>query len=82
MLDESSDPLEDHEYPDDYGAEDDVTVPCPECGVEIYDDAEQCPHCGQYVVYSGSSHVWTGRPIWWIVLGLLGIFTAIYVLAM
>jgi len=35
------------EEPDD--ASDDDLLPCPECGAEIFDDAEQCPHCGWYV---------------------------------
>jgi predicted nucleic acid-binding Zn ribbon protein len=25
------------------------TAACPNCGAEIYDDAEKCPKCGQYV---------------------------------
>lgn len=24
----------------------DVTRPCPNCGKSVYDDAEQCYHCG------------------------------------
>ena len=27
-------------------------VPCPECGRLIYEDTQQCPHCGQWVVVS------------------------------
>ena len=26
------------------------TLPCPVCGREIYEHADQCPHCGQYIV--------------------------------
>ena len=25
------------------------TVPCPRCGADVYEDAEQCPACGDYV---------------------------------
>ena len=42
-------PLEDREYPDpDEDDDSDDLVACPSCKEWIYDDAEQCPHCGQY----------------------------------
>ena len=51
-LDEG-DELEDREYPDephdDSWDEDDVTVRCPDCGADVYEDALQCPECGWYV---------------------------------
>lgn len=72
--DESFDEYSD-EFPEDEEAE---TLPCPHCRAEIYEDAEQCPHCGEYVTHSTS--VWAGRPWWWIVLGLLGIVAVIFVL--
>jgi uncharacterized paraquat-inducible protein A len=25
------------------------TVPCPHCGRDVYEDAERCPSCGQYL---------------------------------
>ncbi|HEX8202018.1 MAG TPA: zinc-ribbon domain-containing protein [Isosphaeraceae bacterium] len=59
---------------DDWTLEDDSdssdVVPCPECGAEVYEDAEQCPACGQYIILSTSP--WRGRPLWWILLGLAG----------
>ncbi len=30
--------------------DDDATDPCPECGVEVYSDADQCPECGYWFV--------------------------------
>ncbi|MBI2920713.1 MAG: zinc-ribbon domain-containing protein [Planctomycetes bacterium] len=42
--------------------ESDVTQPCPECGREIYDDAERCPHCGHYVTREEGSG--PGWPLW------------------
>lgn len=59
--------------------EDDYTVECPECGADVYDDVDQCPACGNYIVHSTS--VWSGRPTWWIVLGILGILAMIFALA-
>ncbi len=55
------------------------TVPCPECGAEIYEDAVRCPVCGAYVTHTTSP--WVGRPVWWIVLALFGILATILVLA-
>jgi hypothetical protein len=65
-------PWRDEEYPEPDPDEDsDETVPCPECGALIYEDASQCPHCSTYI--SPSTSVWQGRSLLWIALGLLGI---------
>jgi uncharacterized membrane protein YvbJ len=29
--------------------DDDATVPCPACGADLFDDADQCPHCGHWI---------------------------------
>jgi hypothetical protein len=55
------------------------TVPCPQCRAQVYEDAVQCPACGTYITHQ--SHAWSGRPVWWIVLGLLGVLAAIAGLA-
>lgn len=34
----------------DAGDEAVQTLPCPRCGGEIYEDADRCPRCGEYVV--------------------------------
>jgi len=34
----------------EFDNEEEDTVPCPYCGVDIYDDAEVCPHCGSYIM--------------------------------
>ena len=60
---------------DDDSAE---VIPCPNCGVEIYEESEQCPACGLYVV--ASVNPWQGRPTWWILLGLMGIIAVVLVL--
>lgn len=57
---------------DDYDFDDESdTEPCPECGEEIYEDSDQCPKCGADVALG--SNVWSGRPWWWKLLGILGI---------
>ena len=73
------DDWDNEDWPDDEGGES-LTIPCPACRVDIYEDSEQCPHCGEYVVRSTS--VWDGRPNWWIVLGGLGILATIFALAL
>lgn len=70
------DPTDDGLEDDDDESLDDATMPCPSCGAEIYDDAEQCSVCGEYVISSTSP--WTGKPWWWICLGLIGVLTVLY----
>jgi endogenous inhibitor of DNA gyrase (YacG/DUF329 family) len=77
------DELRDDEYPDqeDFDDEDELTlaVPCPNCGADVYEDAPQCPTCGEYVDRNVSALA--GRPLWWIVLGILGIAAVVVVLS-
>ncbi|MBN2473078.1 MAG: zinc-ribbon domain-containing protein [Pirellulales bacterium] len=76
----SDDGLRDSEFPDDeFDDEISETVPCPQCGADVYEDAVQCPACGTYITHE--ANVWSGRPAWWIVLGLLGILAVILTLA-
>jgi len=80
-FDDRDDPIEDHEFPEPDSWDDaPPTAPCPQCGSEIYDDAEQCPVCGDYLL--ADRNVWTGRTWWWVVLGLLGIATTTLALAL
>jgi hypothetical protein len=53
-------------------------VICPECRAEIYEEAEQCPECGAYVIHS--SHPFDNWHPAWLALGLLGILTLICML--
>ena len=81
-FDGPNDELDEDEFPDEDEFDDDssLTVACPDCGAEIYEDAVQCPVCGSYVTH-GARHAWLGRPIWWIAVGLLGVLTTILALA-
>ncbi len=83
----SSDSLEDWEYPDepdepDEDDEDDdsITLPCPACGTDVYEDAEQCPVCGEFIVFNNSP--WQGRSLVWVILGTLGIVATILALSL
>ena len=72
------DPLDDDEFDD--GEEDDLEsslIECPKCGVDIYEDAVRCPLCGEYITRTHS--IWQGKPLWWKVIGLLGIIAIIFI---
>jgi len=53
---------------------DDTTIPCPECGREIYDDTPRCPHCGSYL--GGDDFQRSRRPAWWLLFGVLAALAA------
>jgi hypothetical protein len=65
----NDDDLDDEDYAgfDTSGEDDDPTMPCPHCGEDVYDDAEQCPACGQYLTREGAPAA--TRP-WWILIGV------------
>ena len=67
----------DDEEDDEDEDEDEETavLACPSCGGEVYEDAERCPLCGDYIVRR--LRAWEGRPTWWIVIGLVGIVAVI-----
>jgi hypothetical protein len=61
----------DHEGPDsvDIADEDDdqdLLTPCPHCRNMMYDDAERCPNCGEWVNSPGNARL----PLWAILTAL------------
>ena len=79
-FEEPDDELNDWEYPDEDDGDDlSETRPCRYCGADVYEDAEQCPVCGQYLP-ADARNLWTGRSAWWILLGLLGMGALLWVL--
>lgn len=69
-------------YGDDYGDDDIETVPCPDCGGEVYEDAVHCPHCGEFIDWRAARSIFDGRPNWWVGLGVLGLVATILTLAL
>jgi len=69
--------LLDREFPEEDESDDGLseTVPCTQCGAEVYEDAVQCPACGAYL--SHDTHPWSRRASWRIILVLSGILAAI-----
>ncbi|MEN6494334.1 MAG: zinc-ribbon domain-containing protein [Thermoguttaceae bacterium] len=79
-MQESDDDFNEDESPDEDVDDDPTeTVPCPSCGADVYEDAEQCPYCGTYITSQTSP--WAGRSVWWIVLAVLGLLATILVLS-
>jgi hypothetical protein len=71
-----------NENPDDdwqadvpYDDDEPDELPCPNCDALIAEDSVRCPICGEYVTWD--TRAWTGKPWWWIVLGLAGIMAFI-----
>jgi endogenous inhibitor of DNA gyrase (YacG/DUF329 family) len=77
--DQPDDAWDDESYADEDSRHLTETVPCPHCGADIYEDAVRCPACGTYVTHTTSP--WVGRPVWWIVLALLGVLATVCALA-
>lgn len=78
---------------DDFGDDDEVdTIPCPECGADVYEEADSCPVCGCYLhhgVYAGGHYPWYtfGGALaewspFWLFLAMAGVIGVIFVLMM
>lgn len=81
MYDDEYDDDFDDDFRDEYGDETSAdTIPCSNCGTDVYEESEQCPVCGEYII-RGSS-VYSGMPGWWIVLGALGILATTFALVL
>ncbi|HEV8002360.1 MAG TPA: hypothetical protein VGP63_20890 [Planctomycetaceae bacterium] len=65
---------DDDDDAEDY-ADEPATIPCPHCGAEVFDDAEQCPACGSWFVRD--RRPLTGRPSWFVVLGFVGVLIVV-----
>ena len=69
----------DDEYPDEADSDDETaTARCPQCGAEVYEDAEYCPACDSYI--TPGDNALSNKPLWWILLGLAGIVAALLAL--
>ncbi len=68
-LREEDDDLREYEFPEP-DDEEDSTYPCPYCRTPIFDEAEQCPKCGNYISREDEPDGLAVRP-WWIIVGLI-----------
>lgn len=63
--DASEDPVDEDES--------EPTMPCPGCGKEIYEEADACPYCGEYLADSDRQS--PAKP-WWVWLTVILLLTA------
>jgi predicted nucleic acid-binding Zn ribbon protein len=79
---QEDDDLDETEGPDEFdrGSDDgpSVTIPCPNCGQDVYEDAERCPHCAEYITAAASP----GRPTWLIIAAVLALLGVLFWLAL
>jgi hypothetical protein len=68
---DDKDELDSREWPepDPDGEQEEVvdTAPCPFCSADIYENAECCPHCRNYLFYDGST---LNQKPWWLLGGV------------
>lgn len=60
---------------EEHDTEEDDVIPCPACHREVYELAERCPHCGEYITlgdqpWAYQSHA-RRRLIKWVLLLML-----------
>ena len=56
---------DDHD-PVDSDDDDASTYPCPACGRQIYEEADACPYCGEYLNFGGTLGF---KYPWWVYAG-------------
>jgi hypothetical protein len=59
--DRDDDPIDD--------LEEEPTYPCPGCGVQVYEEADACPYCGEYLAWDDPHLADGGGKPWWVWLG-------------
>jgi RNA polymerase subunit RPABC4/transcription elongation factor Spt4 len=59
--------LDDEDLAED--ADEETAIPCPHCGEDVYDDTEQCPTCGTWLLRHGRAA--TGWRNWFVVTGVV-----------
>jgi hypothetical protein len=64
----------DDEWQPDDDADDDDTIPCPHCRAPVYEGAEQCPACGNYLSEEDAPPA--RKPLWIVIGFALGLTVA------
>ena len=54
-------------------SDDSEMAPCPFCGKAVYEGADVCPHCRNFV----SIEELTGRKPWWVVVAAIVLLVAV-----
>jgi len=72
---------DDDEFEDDFEDDDPAAwYECPLCGADVYEEADVCPACGDYITPKLVSRS-DARPKWYMFLGLAGILAVVLVLS-
>lgn len=66
------DQREDPDESDVGGGEESETLPCPFCGKPVYESADVCPHCRNFVSFAEVS----GRRPWWVIAAVVALLVA------
>ena len=72
------------EFPayDDFGDDGEAEeVPCPSCGAPVYEEADVCPHCGDFIT-PGRGPATRNLPRWAVALGVVGVIGTVIALLM
>lgn len=48
---------------------DELTIPCPSCRREIFEDSPRCPYCERYL--SEEDRTWPSQPAWIVATALV-----------
>ncbi|MGB9626706.1 MAG: zinc ribbon domain-containing protein [Phycisphaerae bacterium] len=62
---------EQEDFDDDSADAESDEYPCPACGRSIYDDAEKCPYCGEWITPPGTAETRSRSWFWPILVALL-----------
>ncbi len=69
---------------DEYDGTDTSTIDCPYCGEEVFDDAERCPACGNYLStedndsFQPSQRYFSNQPLWIIITALVLVYAMLH----
>jgi len=77
---EGFEPGDDDTDLEDDDDEEEPTVPCPYCRRQIYEDAQRCPYCENYISAEDAptqGSVASQKPLWFVVGMLLCLFIVI-----
>jgi predicted RNA-binding Zn-ribbon protein involved in translation (DUF1610 family) len=58
---------EDPDESDQDSGEESGTLPCPNCGEDVWEEAERCPHCGEYI----TPGIGSDRKPWWVIVAAI-----------
>jgi hypothetical protein len=73
--DDAEDDLDEREDPEpDEGDDGDETVACPYCGAAVYEDAERCPACENYLSREDAP---SQIPMWIKLTAIVGLAVAV-----